>query len=248
MPKFYIFSDCHGFYKELREALNEAGFDENDENSWLIGAGDFTDRGPDPEKMINYLMGLQRFIGIKGNHESLTKELIQRKYAMSYDWHNCTVQSVLDLAPNAKTIDEACKTAWKKLKPFYDTLVDYVELEHRIICHGYLPCYKNPKKGYYELDPNWRSAKKADWEDARWINGMQAAMDKCDAGKCVICGHYHTSWGHAIQDKTFNEFGEGADFSPFYYEDKLIAIDGCCAFTGKINILKIEDEFIDGKS
>lgn len=40
------------------------------------------------------------------------------------------------------------------------------------------------------------------------------------------------------------EWGEGADFSPFYYEDKLIRIDACTAYTGKVNVLVLEDDEI----
>ena len=235
MAKFYIFSDCHGFYNELRTALDEAGFDPNDKDSWLIGAGDFTDRGPDPEKVINYLMGLERFIGVRGNHEDLMEELIERRSAMYYDWHNGTMQSVIDLAPEAKTADEAFDIAWKKLKPFYDTLVDYVELEHYVICHGYIP---------YNKHKDWHEASKYRWEKARWRNAIDMAIDGYTIDKCIIAGHYHTSYGHALQDKTFDEWGEDADFSPFYYEDKLIAIDACTAHTGKVNIIKIEDEIL----
>lgn len=33
MPKLYIISDVHGFYDEMRTALDKAGFDPTDENS-----------------------------------------------------------------------------------------------------------------------------------------------------------------------------------------------------------------------
>jgi hypothetical protein len=41
------------------------------------------------------------------------------------------------------------------------------------------------------------------------------------------------------------EFGEGADFSPYYYDDKLIAIDACTAYSGKVNVLVLEDDFLE---
>ena len=85
MPKFYIVSDIHGFYDELREALGNAGFDPNDENSWLVSLGDEMDRGPSPEKVINYLMSLPRAIFVKGNHQSLMEDMCTRKYAEKYD-------------------------------------------------------------------------------------------------------------------------------------------------------------------
>lgn len=235
MPKFYIFSDCHGYYNELRKALDEAGFDPNDKNSWLISLGDELDRGPDPEKVINYLMGFPRAIFIKGNHTTLMEELLERGYPLRHDWSNGTAQSVMDLAPNAKTTEEVFATAYMKTKPFFDKEIDYFETEHYVFCHGYIP---------YNEHKDWRSATPSQWEDARWVNGMEIAMDGHTIDKCVICGHYHTSWGHALQDKTFDEWGEEADFSPFYYKDKLIAIDACTAYSGKVNVLVLEDEFI----
>ena len=235
MPKFYIFSDCHGYYNELRKALDEAGFDPNDKNSWLISLGDELDRGPDPEKIINYLMGFPRAIFIKGNHTTLMEELLERGYPLRHDWSNGTAQSVMDLAPNAKTTEEVFATAYMKTKPFFDKEIDYFETEHYVFCHGYIP---------YNEHKDWRSATPSQWEDARWVNGMEIAMDGYTIDKCVICGHYHTSWGHALQDRTFDEWGEEADFSPFYYKDKLIAIDACTARTGKVNVLVLEDEFI----
>ena len=48
MPKFFVISDVHGFYNEMREALDEAGFDPNNENHLLISCGDNWDRGPQP--------------------------------------------------------------------------------------------------------------------------------------------------------------------------------------------------------
>lgn len=235
MPKFYVCSDVHGFYKEFREALDESGFDEKDENSWLVSLGDEMDRGPEPEKVINYLMSLPRAIFIKGNHTTLMEELLDRGYPLQHDWPNGTMGSVMDLTPSTKTIEEAFATAYMKTKPFFDKEIDYFETEHYVFCHGYIP---------YNKHRDWRNATPSEWEDSRWVNGMEMAMNGYTIDKCVICGHFHTSWGHALQDKTFDEWGEDADFSPFYYEDKLIAIDGCTAYTSRVNILTITDNFI----
>ena len=40
-----------------------------------------------------------------------------------------------------------------------------------------------------------------------------------------------------------SEFGKDSDFSPFY-ADGIIAIDGCTAFSGKVNCIVLEDENI----
>ena len=58
--------------------------------------------------------------------------------------------------------------------------------------------------------------------------------------KTIVCGHWHTSYGHSKYEHKGTEFGEDADFSP-YYGPGIIAIDACTAFSGKVNCLVIED-------
>ena len=61
-----------------------------------------------------------------------------------------------------------------------------------------------------------------------------------DENKTIVCGHWHTSYGHSKYEHKGTEFGEDADFSP-YYGPGIIAIDACTAFSGKVNCLVIED-------
>jgi hypothetical protein len=48
-------------------------------------------------------------------------------------------------------------------------------------------------------------------------------------------------------DNWISEFEEDAIWDP-YYANGIIAIDGCTAHTGKVNVLVLEDEFIDEKA
>ena len=104
---------------------------------------------------------------------------------------------------------------------------------------------------YYQLDeyskiyPNWRDdidtvERDEYWEKARWINGMLAwAQAMRIEGKTMVCGHWHTSWGHAHIHGTCPEWGPTANFSMF--KDKgIIALDGCTAYTGKVNVYVLE--------
>lgn len=234
MPKFFCISDIHSFYEPMIEALNNAGFDPANPEHILVVLGDVLDRGPDSDKVLNYLMNLPNKHLIRGNHEDLIVELIQRTYPLNHDWHNGTAQSVIDLAPDAKTFEEACPIAYEKVKPMLDSMVNYVETKNYVFTHGYVP---------YNKYRDWRDADELAWEDARWNNGMKMVDFGFEIDKCVVVGHYHTSWGRAhFEDKP--EWGEEADFSPFYYKDKLIAIDACTAYSGKVNCLVIEDDFI----
>ena len=65
----------HGFYNELRVALDKAGFDPNNKNHFLISCGDEFDRGPNPKEVMNFLNGLKRKVIIRGNHTQLFEDL-----------------------------------------------------------------------------------------------------------------------------------------------------------------------------
>ena len=234
MPKLFCISDIHSFYEPMIEALNNAGFDPANPEHTLLVLGDILDRGPDSDKVLDYLNSIERKILIKGNHETLLVECCDRDYPLRHDWHNGTAQTIIDLAPDAQTFEEACPIVYKKVKPMLDSMVDYFETKNYVFTHGYVP---------YKKYRDWRDADELAWEDARWNNGMKMVDFGFEIDKCVVVGHYHTSWGRAhFEDKP--EWGEEADFSPFYYKDKLIAIDACTAYSGKVNCLVIEDDFI----
>ena len=252
--KFFVISDVHGYFNEMIAALDAAGFDKDNENHWLISLGDNIDRGRQPWQVMKYLMSLPQAILVKGNHESLALEMCARGYAESYDYSNGTMQTIVDLAPHARDMDEACSYAEKKLLKFTSNMVNYVELKNYVLTHGFIPVQCDDSlPAYYERNrrfsrmENWREATKKQWEDARWLNGMKMVHNGFGIEKTIIVGHYHASWGrYTFEGKP--EFGEGSDFSPYYYEDKLIAIDGCTAYTGKVNCLVIEDEFTEGNN
>lgn len=102
---------------------------------------------------------------------------------------------------------------------------------------GYLTA--NTREFCYSYISYWREAGREQWNQARWFNGMDAAQ-AADENKTIVCGHWHTSYGHSKYEHKGTEFGEDADFSP-YYGPGIIAIDACTAFSGKVNCLVIED-------
>lgn len=249
MPKLFVCSDIHSFLTPTLKALNEAGFDSNNENHWLIICGDAFDRGPDTAKMLDWMLSLDRLIYIKGNHDILMQEMLDRGFPLWHDAHNGTEKSyyhLLEAIGNpVEDSKQLCKMVRDTLQPLYDKMVNYFETKHFVFCHGFLPSTKQVD-GSYKLNPQWRRASKENWNKATWLNGINMAYDGLYVkNKTIVVGHFHTSWGHAIQDKSFDEWGENADFSPFYYEDKLIAIDRCTAYTGEVNVLVLEDEFLE---
>ena len=126
--------------------------------------------------------------------------------------------------------------------PYYQqiipAMIDYYETEHYIFVHGWIPSIQE-RDGSISHRSDWREATPKEWRLARWINGMDAAQS-CTAGKTILCGHWHCSYGHSRYENKGSEFGLDADFSP-YYGPGVIALDACTAYSRKVNMIIIED-------
>lgn len=250
MPKFFVMSDIHGFYDEMKSALDESGFDPNNEDHWLITCGDHFDRGRQPQQVIDYLMSLPRKVLCLGNHEQLVLDCIDRGYWLSHDYSNGTFNTILDLAPNAEIFDVACAVAYDKVKDFINGMVDYFETKNYIFVHSWVPLIsKDGLPAYYtrdrqfEFNPNWRNASTNEWADARWGNPFLLAEQGLLPDKKVVFGHWATEHKWAEIEGRL-DFDENAKFEP-YYGDGYIGIDGTTAYSGKVNVLIIEDEFLE---
>ena len=255
--RYYVVADTHSFYNELIMSLSEKGFFTDTEPHKLIVCGDLFDRGDQSEELQNFivdLMAKDQVILIRGNHEDLMLELLKNaSYYFNqgiecfHHWSNGTVQTLYDLT-RISFYQNSYQTVVNKMRetPYIKTIIpsmkDYYETEHYVFVHGWIPSIEIRNCGFKYLPINeWRTAGAEKWEKARWINGMDAWSQGVKVeGKTVICGHYHTSWGHSRLEGVGEEFGKTADFNPFY-GDGIIAIDGCTSLTRKVNCLVIDD-------
>ena len=199
-------------------------------------------------------------IYVLGNHEELLIDCLQQisrgdvfeiASGMSHHYSNKTWHTLLQISDMSE--NEAYRNPNELVRrvmnsPLYRKLlrecVDYYETPNYVFVHGWIPCHTEGYRPYirYTFDPDWRKADEMSWRKARWFNGMELAckhrMTLKD--KTVVCGHYHTSYGHAHIECNSPEWGEGADFSPFV-ADGIIALDACTAYSERINCLVIED-------
>lgn len=256
--KYYVVSDVHSFYTEMRRALSRKGYFRDQEPHKLIKCGDLFDRGPESVKMQSFitdLMAKDEVILIRGNHEDMILELIEnadryfsRGINNTHHWSNGTLITVGDLT-GMDVLKEDYKLMMDKLKetPYIreiiPSMLDYYETEHYIFVHGWIPSETispNCKDGYLPY-ADWRNASKKMWENARWINGMFAYYQGViEEGKTIVCGHYCCSWGHYYLGKATSEFGNGSKFIPFRRKG-IIAIDACTAYSKKVNCIVLED-------
>lgn len=249
MPKFFVTSDIHSYYKELMIALNDAGFDEANEDHWLVVLGDCFDRGPDSTKVWKYLKDLPRKVLIKGNHEQLLIDCCKRGYYLDHDVSNGTAQTIFHLGYGLD-FDEMCDYTLAKVRPFINGMVNYLETQNYIFVHSWIPVINKDglpahytKNRKFEFNQDWRNASQKDWDAATWGNPFAMADCGFMPDKTVVFGHWHCSTGWAKAEGR-SEFGDDAKFDP-YYGGGFIAIDACTAHSRKVNVLVLEDDFIN---
>lgn len=104
--RYFIVSDIHSFYTELKQSLMTSGFDKKNPDHTLIVLGDVFDRGNETLEVYKFLKSIpkKRCILIRGNHESLYLELLNKDYPESHDFSNGTVNTFCQIA-NLQNVD-----------------------------------------------------------------------------------------------------------------------------------------------
>ena len=205
-----------------------------------------------PEEIQGLLNDLQRegksYSTIKKVYDAINAcfkwGVVGRKIPFNHV-HNGTYDTALQLTGFDPTLahirnydfaDAGKKTLfYTKIIP---SMVDYYETTHYIFVHGWIPCITDRRTGFgYYSD--WRNVDPFEWKRARWYNGMNA-VQTCMEDKTILCGHWHSSYGHWKYEHIGSEFGEDADFSP-YYGSGIIALDACTAISNRVNVIVLED-------
>ena len=70
MKKYFIVSDIHSFFLELRSSLFRAGFRKKNKDHILIVLGDIFDRGPDSKEVYDYIRSIPKERRILGNNHT----------------------------------------------------------------------------------------------------------------------------------------------------------------------------------
>lgn len=237
--KLFITSDIHGFYTELMAALDEAGFDAENEDHYFVSGGDLFDRGTENAQVYGFVKGLERRILIKGNHEQMLCEALDCGISTSREHDNGAENTIRELlGPDAIgdggriDVDRYAEKI-KEIKAFVASMSDYLEVDDYVIVHGWLPVLFEGR--WPTVDPQWREASDEAWDFARelgWheLYGVGATL----AGKTIVCGHRPSRLGSmydSLRDPNFSE--------PFY-GDGMIAIDAGTVRSGRVNVIVIE--------
>lgn len=240
--KYFVSGDIHEFYDEWQNALKDKNFDLNNPEHKIILCGDLFDRGSQPKEIIEFVLKHKdKVILIRGNHEDLMEQMIERNSSDYGDLCNGTAQTIVDLYPEWQVSEFDLKKIAKvtRLQEVLDMCVDYYETKHYIFVHGWIPIVEN----CCLYDSEWRTARKERWEKARWSNPVEMfRYEIYEPNKTIVCGHWHCSalW-HELNPDEYEEFGDKANFEPFITKN-MIAIDACTAYSKKVNVLIINEK------
>ena len=223
--RYFCVSDIHSDYTDLKLALKKAGFDKKNKNHTLIVLGDCFDRFSETVELYNFLSSIpkKRCILIRGNHEYLFRDLLNKSCPDTHDLSNHTVDTFCHIAHididdlhcgnvSWKEITDSVKSskiwAWLNSKQW----VNYFELGPYIFTHSFIPVriqekYKQVLSIYspydlsgkaFEYREDWRNATNYEWEDATWgdpVDYYKAGLfeEESKKGKILVVGHWHVS-------------------------------------------------------
>jgi len=100
MKKYFVISDIHSFASIMKNALKDNGYDKENPEHILIVCGDVFDRGDETAEVYNFLKSIpeNRCILIRGNHEQLYFDLLNKDFPQSHDFSNGTVRTFCHIA------------------------------------------------------------------------------------------------------------------------------------------------------
>jgi len=93
---YFVMSDIHSYYTAMMEALDEAGYDKNNENHVFILVGDLFDRGDETLQVYDFVRSIpkERRILVRGNHELLLRDCYRHGSYRLYDESNGTAMTL----------------------------------------------------------------------------------------------------------------------------------------------------------
>ena len=265
MKKLFVVSDVHGHYYEMIDALEKAGFDENNENHLLISCGDEFDRGEHSLAVYTYLRRLEsinKAIVLKGNHSLFFIDYLNGKNVSPFNYlYNGTKETLADFLMQTRPFETWCVlggleeptygdfatwiTAAKlDLKEWYPELLEwletrpyYYETKNYIFTHGAID-------GRCE---NWKEPQKSvfgkyfGWDACMWDDGSFFGSEIKNTDKIVVVGHFGTAHLRSM----YNTESEDPHSILTREDGRVIAIDATTKLTNRVNVLVVEDDLME---
>ncbi len=232
--KIFAVSDIHGCATQLKNALNDAGFEKNSDEHLLVVLGDLFDRGIESREVLTFLSGIRNKVLVRGNHEDILYASITSGRVTDHQCINGTDITICEFFPRyhgggiLDIFESTGRKSAEMLIRHIENMQDYFESENYIFVHGFLP-----EDAEYS---DFRYANRTKWAAARWIRWYKKYKHiSIPDGKTLVVGHSSACYG-SIFDASREEYDTN-----IFRGESLIAIDGSAISTGRINVLVVED-------
>ncbi|VEU82607.1 metallophosphoesterase [Acholeplasma hippikon] len=225
MKKYFVFSDIHGNFKVLVDALEKKGFEVDNPNHHLISLGDHFDRGVENLSVLGFLKYFDRvgrLMMILGNHDEFLLKFLKGEddgvFNVKYNGMGNTLIELSDKEANSMPkIRQSILGKYPFILDLLSKMKDKIELNDKVFIHaGYT---FSEEKGWYIYNFS---------KTPLFIENYPYD------GKVYIFGHHH------VQPLNKYYLHKESD-EPFRYKH-FIGIDANTVITKKVNIL-IFDEF-----
>ena len=223
--KYFIFSDIHGNLKALSKALEENGFELDNENHILISLGDNFDRGNENLMVLMFLKhfsDLDRLLMIRGNHDDfLLNFLLGKDNGIFNVRYNGLGRTLIEFSDEDSNTTEKIRNSINKNYPFLipllENMKDKIEIGNKVLTHAgysldirdntwFIDNFSDTAKFVYKYDPK---------------------------DKIYIFGHFHAERLNLIfKDKKSNEIFQYRNF---------IGIDGNTYRNNKVHIIILDE-------
>ena len=234
--EIFTLSDPHGHYTEMINALNEAGYNENNQNHLLIVCGDLFDRGLESVSILNYLYRLtqeNKAIVIKGNHDTMFQEFLEGSDPY-FNWSRNGMKNTFDdfwgrtssfesmvvfkeLGNVNYDDDKECFDAYAKrtrnhINNAYPYLLDWFKsLPYFYETNNYIFVHASIDT---RVDDWWHPRKEKyryiGWEACTWDDGSFYGESICNTKKTIVIGHFATD---ILREIYYNEPKDNQNFS-----------------------------------
>lgn len=257
MKKYFVISDVHGFFTEMRSCLFRAGFRKQNPEHILVLVGDAFDRGPDAPKVYEYIRSLprKRRILIRGNHELLLRNAIRRGVFYENDYYNGTLGTIMqftgheyiDCVYDPQGVCDKFKKNGVLDWIFGPEWQNYAEIGSYIFVHSWIPVkildgteiYDVKRSTELAYRPDWREATQEEWEEASWgCPWVMAEKGLMPRGYTIVCGHWAACEFPKNLDKNYTNYPNHS----IYRGHGCIALDATTVRSGFVNVLVLTEE------
>lgn len=214
MKRTLVVSDIHGELNKFENLLHKAKYDPDKDQ--LILLGDYVDRGPDAQGVLNKVMELKKqgAIVLRGNHDDMMVAAAENQENAWRRWEkNGALFTLKSYEPEINEMIVPDSEEFRKHVSFIKTLDYYYITDHHIFVHGGV----DPETPIEKTDPYVLV-----WIRDKFHNGYEGE-------KTVVFGHTQTSILHENKDNHDVYFGG----------NNIIGVDGGAVYGGSLNCLDI---------